>query len=64
MSHKVDIKNRAAQKQAARDYDRERLERGEITREDLRRENDFFYDVDFSKFRIVAIGGVPMEKLR
>lgn len=59
-----DIRNRADQKQEARDLDRERLEHGEISRADLRRENDFFAGVDFSGFRIVAVGSASVGQLR
>lgn len=64
MVRMFDIRNRAVQKQEARDLDRVRLEHGEISRADLRRENDFFAEVDFSRFRIVAVGNRPIEQIR
>ena len=48
---------RAKEKQAARDEDVRRLVAGEITAEELQRENNWFFgSLDFSKARITAIG--------
>lgn len=67
MSHRperLDQAQRAREKQESRDRDAARLASGEIDREQLKRENDFFAAVDFSEWRIVAIGGVPIRDLR
>lgn len=63
MSYKVmilDQKARAAEKQASRDEDERRLKAGEITEQELRRENSFFgalFEGDnHHKWRMVAIG--------
>ena len=58
----LDQKERARQKQASRDRDRERLARGEVSRAELQRENDFFAPLDISSFEIVAIGGRPIGR--
>jgi hypothetical protein len=47
-------------KQESRRLDADRLARGEITRDMLRQENDFFRSVDFSGWRVVEIGGEPV----
>jgi hypothetical protein len=47
---------RAAEKQARRNHDRARLERGEITPEELQEENNFFRSLNLSSFKIEAIG--------
>lgn len=59
----LDGAKRAAQKQASRDRDAAMLASGQISMEDLRRKNDIFWGVDFSKVRIKSIGGVPYEDL-
>ncbi len=51
-----DPAERARQKQASRDRDRERLEKGEVSAEDLRLENSFFGSLDVANFRIAAVG--------
>lgn len=43
-------------KQVLRNRDARMLENGEIDELGLRRKNDMFFGVDFSKVRIVAIG--------
>lgn len=48
-----DPKERARQKQAARDKDDEDLRTGKVTREELRKRNGFFSGLDFSKAKIV-----------
>ncbi|MGI0524003.1 hypothetical protein [Rhizobium giardinii] len=58
---KLDQKARAEAKRASRDEDERRLAAGEITKQELRRENSFFGALDMSKFRIVAIGGKPVR---
>ena len=58
---KLDPKKRAAEKQASRDRDLERLKRGEITPEELTKENDFFAALDLAEFEIVSIGGRPFR---
>ena len=40
------------------------LERGEISPEELNRENGFFSALPLHRFRITAIGGAPIEKLK
>jgi hypothetical protein len=57
-----DWKKRAAKKQASRDRDLERLRNGEVTPEELAKENDFFAALDLTKFKIVAMGGKPLRK--
>jgi hypothetical protein len=57
-----DWKKRAAEKQASRDRDFERLRNGEVTPEELARENDFFAALDLADFKIVAMGGKPFRK--
>lgn len=58
---KLDQKARAAAKQASRDDDARCLAAGEITEQELRRENLFFGALDMSRLRIVAIGGKPVR---
>lgn len=60
----LDSEKRAREKQASRDLDRKRLERGEISPEELNRENGFFSALPLHRFRITAIGGAPIEKLK
>ena len=50
-------------KQLSRNRDARMLERGEIDNEGLNRKNSFFYDVDFSKMRILAIGDRKYEDI-
>lgn len=50
-------------KQLSRNRDARMLERGEIDQAGLRRKNDAFHGVDFSKVRIVSIGGKPYEDI-
>jgi hypothetical protein len=59
---KLDPKKRAAEKQASRDRDLERLRKGEVTPEELTKENNFFAALDLTKFKIVSIGGRPLRK--
>jgi hypothetical protein len=61
---KLDSKKRAREKQASRESDELRLRSGMVNREGLRRENDFFSSLPLEKFRIVAIGGRPIDKAR
>jgi hypothetical protein len=49
MNEKFDPEKRAEQKQASRDDDARRLASGEVTREQLRRENSVFSGIDFCK---------------
>jgi hypothetical protein len=60
----LDSEKRAREKQASREHDEFRLRSGMVSREDLHRENSFFSSLPIHKFRIVAIGGRPIEKLR
>jgi hypothetical protein len=53
---------RAAAKQASRDEDARKLASGEISKEALRRRNGFFSGLDKSKFRMVAIGNMPIRR--
>lgn len=59
---KLDQKARAAVKQASRDEDARRLLSGEISNDELRRENSFLGALDVSKLRTVAIGGKPLAR--
>jgi hypothetical protein len=54
-----DPAERAREKQESRDYDIARLRAGEITPEELNRENDFFASIPIEKFKIKSIGGRP-----
>ena len=58
------LANRPAEKQASRDEDAARLARGEITPAELRAENSFFGSLDMRRFRIVEIGGRPINVKR
>jgi len=58
----LDPKKRAAEKQALRDRDLERLRNGEVTPEQLTKENDFFAALDLANFRIEAMGGRPIGR--
>jgi len=53
---KLDSEWRAGEKQASRDEDRARLLRGEIGREALAQENNFFAPLNLQNSRIIAIG--------
>ena len=53
---------RDREKQASRDRDAERLQRGEVIRAELGRENGFFSSLDLSSFEIIAIGGRPLVR--
>lgn len=67
MSYRVGVLDqdaRVRQKQAARDRDAARLRSGEISREQLTRENDFFSALPIATFRIVSVGGRPLAKAR
>lgn len=59
---KLDPAARAAAKEASRAEDERQLDAGEITPEELRRRNSFFYAIDFKKFVMVAIGGKPIKR--
>lgn len=61
---RFDPAERARQKQASRDRDARRLADGEVTPTELRRENAFFGSLDFSRFRMTAIGDRPVEYSR
>lgn len=58
----LDQRARAAAKQASRDEDARRLAAGEISEDELRRNNSFFGSLDMSRFRMVAIGGKPIKR--
>ncbi len=49
--------NREIEKQRSRDEDARRLAAGEISEQELKRENNFFAALDMKKFEMVAIGG-------
>lgn len=49
--------DRMSQKQARRESDLERLNRGDVTRDELSRENSFFAPLEPAKLEIHAIGG-------
>jgi hypothetical protein len=55
----LDAAERAREKQASRDRDAERLQRGEISRAQLARENGLFEVLDQAGFEIVAVGARP-----
>jgi hypothetical protein len=56
-----DPAERAREKQESRDRDIARLRAGEITPEELNRENDFFASIPIEKFKIKSIGGPPFD---
>ncbi len=56
----LDQAKRQTEKQAARDRDHERLVAGEVTREQLAAENDWFAGLDVRGFEILAVGGRPL----
>lgn len=60
----LDPEERAAEKQARRDADAERLASGTVTPQQLAAENSFFGGLDLPSFRIAAIGRTPIEDLR
>ncbi len=53
---------RAKQKELSRMRDAARLEAGEVTQDQLHRENRFFSAVPIKRFKIVAIGGKPLRR--
>jgi len=57
----LDPAQRAAEKQASRDRDQARLDAGEVSAQELSRENDFFSCFD-GALEIVEIGGKPFGK--
>jgi hypothetical protein len=59
---KFDPVARAAEKQAARDRDADRLRSGAVQADALARENDFFRGIEIDKFKIAAIGGRPLGR--
>lgn len=60
----LDSERRVCEKQASRDRDRLRLNSGSVDREELRRENGFFSSLPLQGFRIAAVGGRRVGKLR
>jgi hypothetical protein len=58
----LDPRKRAAEKQASRDRDLERLRTGKVTPEQLTKENSFFDALDIASFKIEAIGGRPLRR--
>lgn len=54
--------DRVAQKEQSRAADLMRLAAGEISRDDLMRQNGFFSSLPIHSFRIVAIGGRPVKR--
>lgn len=61
---RLDQRERARQKQAARDEDARRLAAGETTPEALDRENGLAAGLDMANFRIVAVGRRKLGKGR
>lgn len=53
---------RAKQKQLSRERDEMRLKSGEISPEQLKRDNSFFLSVPIKRFKIAAIGGKPLKR--
>lgn len=60
----LNSEERAREKQASCERDQKRLNSGEVSREELARENGFFSSLPLEKFRISSIGGRPIEKIR
>ena len=60
----LDSEKRAREKQASRRRDESRLHSGIVSREDFARENGFFSSLPLHSFRIAAIGGRKVDKLR
>ncbi len=60
----LDSQKRARDKQADRRRDASRLSKGAVSQEQLSRENGFFSPLPLHAFRIVAIGGRSIDKLR
>jgi len=58
------LSERPAEKQRSREEDQRRLDAGEITPEELRRENGFASSLPLSKFRITHIGKTPIGKMK
>jgi hypothetical protein len=46
----------------SRDFDRERLKSGEISKGDLKAENELLGGRKISSHRIISIGGKPLAK--
>ncbi|MBM3549777.1 MAG: hypothetical protein FJX54_22795 [Alphaproteobacteria bacterium] len=59
-----DLEDRRRQKQASRDADAARLQRGEISRDELKEANSFFRAIEPAKLKISAIGGRPLNRSR
>jgi hypothetical protein len=57
----LDQQKRAEEKQASRDEDERLLADGKISPVELRRKNGFFSSLDLSEFKMIAIGGKPVE---
>lgn len=56
--------NRVKEKQASRDEDERRLRDGEISPNELRRENGFASSLDISKFKITHIGTKKLKDIK
>jgi len=53
---------RAKQKELSRASDAARVEAGEVSLDQLYRENSFFSAVPIKRFKMVAIGGKPLRR--
>lgn len=65
MSFKVshfDPYERALEKQASRDRDAARLRQGDVSRQELRRENSYFAALPLDRYKMVAIGGKSIAR--
>lgn len=58
------LKNRQVKKQKQRDEDLRRLESGEISKEELKKENGFFSSLPLNKFKIKFIGNKILKCIR
>ncbi|NTF23587.1 hypothetical protein G6L37_35020 [Agrobacterium rubi] len=66
MSYKIDVLNsneRAREKQKSRDRDQFRLDNGQVSGKELRRENSVFSSLPLHRFRMMAIGGKPLVQI-
>ncbi len=56
-NYRIDsLRERAAQKQASRNFDADRISNGSVTPQQVRRENHVLGGIDLSSFRMVSIG--------
>ena len=58
----LDDSPRAKQKQLSRARDEMRLKSGEVSLDQLKRDNSFFNAVPIKRFKMVAIGSKPLKR--